>query len=69
MEKPLCLRLEDAKAEIAAVINRHKTEHGLPCFLLEMILKDFYMQVAEGKNAELAFAEKEYLKDFDGEGS
>lgn len=59
-EKPLCLRIEDAKSEIAAVINRHRTEGGLPCFILEPILKDFYTQIANGKVAEIEAVKREY---------
>lgn len=66
MEKPLCLRLEEATTEIAAVINKHKKEHGLPCFLLEPILRDFYLQVAEGKKAEVELTRREYEKALEG---
>lgn len=59
-DKPLCLRIEDAKSEIAAVINRHRTEGGLPCFILEPILKDFYTQVANGKAAEIEAVKRDY---------
>ncbi len=59
-EKPLCLRMEDAKNEIAAVINRHRTESGLPCFILEPILRDFYTQIANGKAAEIELVKQSY---------
>lgn len=62
MQKPLCLRLEDAKADISAVINRHKTENELPYYLLEPILKDIYIQVANGKEAEVEFVRSNYEK-------
>lgn len=57
--KPLCLRIEDARSDIAAVINRHRAE-GLPCFILEPILKDFYTQIASGKAAELEMVRRDY---------
>lgn len=59
-EKPLCLRMEDAKNEIAAVINRHRTEGGLPCFILEPIIRDFYTQIANGKAAEIELVKQNY---------
>ena len=59
-EKPLCLRMEDAKNEIAAVINRHRVECGLPCFILEPIIKDLYSQIANGKAAELELVRRDY---------
>ena len=63
MEKPLCLRLEEAENEIAAVINRHKKEGALPCFLLEPILWKMYMQVAEGKRTEQMLVRKNYKEE------
>ena len=62
MNKPLCLRLEDAEAEIVAVINRQLTENDIPCFLLEPILRKSYMQVVEGKNAEVELVRRNYEK-------
>ena len=59
-EKPLCLRMEDAKNEIAAVINRHRVECGLPCFILEPIIKDLYSQIANGKAVELELVKRDY---------
>lgn len=67
MKKPLCLRLEDAEAEIAEVINRHLTENDLPCFLLEPILRKHYMQVADGKNAEIELVRRNYENNVESE--
>jgi hypothetical protein len=67
MTKPLCLRLEDAEAEIAEVINRHLTENDLPCFLLEPILQKHYMQVADGKNAEIELVRRNYENNVESE--
>ena len=60
MKKPLCLRLEDAENELAAVIERHKKENEIPCFLLEPILRKLYIQIANGKEAEIEFVRKNY---------
>lgn len=67
MKKPLCLRLEDAEAEIAEVINRHLTENDLPCFLLEPILRKSYMQIVEGKNAEIELVRRNYENNVESE--
>lgn len=67
MQKPLCLRLEDAEIELEAVINRHKTENELPCFLLEPILRKLYMQVANGKDAEVEYVRQNYKNNAESE--
>ena len=58
--KPLFLRIEEAKVELASAINRQRSENGIPFYILEMILKDLYGQVVDGKNAEVAAVRKEY---------
>lgn len=58
--KPLFLRIEEAKVELASAINRQRSENSIPFYILEMILKDLYGQVVNGKNAELEAVRKEY---------
>lgn len=58
--KPLCLRIEDAKIELAAVVNRLRAECGLPCFILEPIVKDLYSQILRGKASEIEAVKREY---------
>lgn len=58
--KPLFLRIEEAKVELASAINRQRSENGIPFYILEMILKDLYGQVVDGKNAEVEAVRKEY---------
>lgn len=58
--KPLFLRIEEAKVELASAINRQRNENGIPFYILEMILKDLYGQVVDGKNAEVDAVRKEY---------
>jgi hypothetical protein len=53
-EKPLCLKIEDAKADMIASVNRCLAQ--LPHFIIEPILKDIYFQVVEGKRAEIEAA-------------
>lgn len=59
MNKPICLTLEDCKTELITVINRYR-KAGLPCFLLEPIMKDLYTQVADLKKDEVAAYKREY---------
>ena len=58
--KPLFLRIEEAKVELASAINRQRNVNGIPFYILEMILKDLYGQVVDGKNAEVDAVRKEY---------
>lgn len=62
VEKPLCLRIEDAKLEMIAVANRVMAEYGLPYFIIEPIFKDIYFQIVEGKKAELEAARRDMKK-------
>lgn len=64
--KPIILHLEDAKAEIAEAINK-QVEKGIPFFLLEPILKEYYTQVLNRKNAEVENARKNYEATKEGE--
>ncbi len=56
MEKPLNLRIEEIKNQLATIINNAK----LPAYILKPILKDFYMQLQNLEQAELIQAQKEY---------
>ena len=60
MKKPICLQIEDFKTELIAVINRYRAE-GVPCFLLEPIMKEIYGQVANVKADEIAAVKRDYL--------
>lgn len=70
--RPLCLELEDAKAEIFAVINMAKKKHNIPFFLLENIVAEAARQTSEfaAKERETAaLAYEKELADFQkGEG-
>lgn len=59
-DAPLCLRIEEAKKEIASVINRQRHEKGIPFYLLELIVKDIYSQVVDGKNTEIAVISRDF---------
>lgn len=59
MEKPICLRLEDARGDIAAAINR-ALDDGIPYYLIEPIMKDFYTQTMQGKAREVLAIRQDY---------
>lgn len=58
MEKPLNLRIEEVRNQIANTIN----EANLPAYILKPIVKDFYTQLQNLEQQELIQAEKEYQK-------
>lgn len=45
--RPLCLRLEDAKAEIFSIVNLTAKKHDIPFFLIEPIITEAARQVRE----------------------
>ena len=59
VKKPICLTMEDCKRELIAVINRYR-QAGVPCFLLEPIMKDLYRQVEGLKADEIATVKRDY---------
>lgn len=61
MKKPICLTLEECKMELVTVINRYR-QAGVPCFLLEPIMKDLYTQVAGLKADEVAAVKRDYAE-------
>lgn len=63
-EKPLCLRMEEIKQGLKAIIEGS----GLPCYIIEPILKDIYNQVKEGKKAEVEAIKQAYEAPAENEG-
>lgn len=60
--RPLCLELEDAKAEIFAVINMTPKKHNIPFYLLESIVMEAARQVSEVARQERELAAADYEK-------
>lgn len=56
MEKPLNLRIEEIRNEIANIIN----EARLPAYILKPVIKDFYSQLENLERQELVQAQKDY---------
>ena len=59
MEKALVITLSEAEKEAVEAVNSIMEKHSLPCYLLEPILYKIYRQIADGKSAELASAERQ----------
>lgn len=56
MEKPLNLRIEEVRNQIADTINGA----NLPAYILKPIIKDFYVQLENLERTELIQAQKQY---------
>ena len=56
INKPISLLIEDGKNEIIKAIN----ETNLPATILELIIKDIYIEIQKLKERELIQAQQEY---------
>lgn len=60
LQKPLCLALIDAKKEIFDTINRVSKQNNIPYYLLESIVNEAALQVANCAKIERENAAREY---------
>lgn len=60
IERPLCLEMRDAKAEIVAAVNNAIQKKRLPCFILRGILEEIMTSVKDVEKNEIAAAEAQY---------
>lgn len=58
-KRPLILEIDEAKTEIIQVINNAIQVHGLPCYIVDMILSNISALVKEGAKNELEMAKKQ----------
>lgn len=54
--KPLILEIDEAKKELIQCVNNIIQEHGLPCYIVDMLMSDIGTQIKEGAKNELAMA-------------
>lgn len=59
MDKPLVIRLNEAKADIVSAINKAIQQDGLPCYLLEPIVSELLTQLRDGARNELQMAREQ----------
>ena len=50
--KPLAIRLKEAKQQIISCVNAVLREQELPCFLIEPIIDEVHRQVSQSAQAE-----------------
>lgn len=58
--RPLALEIEDAKKELSASVEQISAKHGLPCYLLELLVSDVLAKLQNGKHIELEKAQRSY---------
>lgn len=57
--RPLVLRLREAKASIVAAVNEAIEKQGLPCYLLEPIVAELHQQVSATASREYEIAKQQ----------
>ena len=62
VQRPFILEMDEAKMEIVQSINNAIQVHGLPMYIVDMILSELCLQVKEGAKQELAIAKAQVEK-------
>lgn len=68
--KPICLKYPEAKKEIFDAIAKIITEHTLPIFLAEIIVKEALDEIKKEAQTERAMAQQMYeqqIKEYEAE--
>lgn len=58
--RPLALELDDAMRELTASVEQIASNHGLPCYLMELIVSDILNRLQNGKRTEIENARRSY---------
>ena len=66
VKRPFILEMDEAKREIVQSINNAINVHGLPLYIVDMILSELCAQVKDGAKQELAMA-KQQVEEQEGE--
>lgn len=62
-QKPLILRMEEAKQELIQCMNEILRKHGLNCYLIEPAFSELYAQIRSSAQNELAQAKGQMDKE------
>lgn len=63
--KPLILRIDEARQTIVAAVNAALKEQSLPCFLIEPILAEAHASISDGAARERENALKQVAENAD----
>lgn len=58
-DKPLILRIDEARKTLVDAVNVAIKEHNLPCFLLEPIIAEVHASISDGAMRERESALKQ----------
>lgn len=58
--RPLALEINDAMGELTASVEQIAAKHGLPCYIMELLVADVLTRLQNGKRTEVANAEASY---------
>lgn len=58
--RPLALEINDAMGELTASVEQIAAVHGLPCYIMELLVADVLTRLQNGKRTEVANAEASY---------
>lgn len=58
--RPIALEINDAMNEITAAVEQIAARHGLPCYIMELLVSDVLNRLQNGKRTEVANAEASY---------
>ena len=62
MNKSLCIELEEAENELNRFVEKLSRDHGLPCYLLELVVSKTHARLENGKRLELEEARKKEVQ-------
>lgn len=65
-EHPLILTIEEAKNELVQSVNSIMQKYKLPCYFIEPIFKDIYMQLQNEAKNELEMAKAQFKESIKG---
>lgn len=66
--KPLCLEIDEATRELNSAIEQISKAHGLPCYILELLVSDVLARLQNGKRVEIETARRSYEQQIASEG-
>ena len=61
--KPLILRIEDAKRDLISAVSTVSREYDLPAYFLEPIIADIHNQLIRERNEEVKTLRLKYAED------
>lgn len=61
-KKPVIIEMEEVKNEFVQTVNNALQNRGIPCYFLELIIKDIVRELQTGAKNELEMAKEQTKK-------